>query len=163
MSIASSSGFGTLFANVGRLDNIGFEGLMNANPVKTSAFRWDITANFTRIKNEVKAIAEGITTSTIIGGGFIGSQPSFRVGQPYGVIIGNALPRVPATDPVTGRANDPSIVGKYIINPPSGTFAPGTPNSVIANPNPFWQGGITNTLNYRGVELSFLVDAKYGV
>ncbi|ALW84915.1 SusC/RagA family TonB-linked outer membrane protein [Hymenobacter sedentarius] len=162
VSIASSSGFGTLFANVGRVDNTGFEGIMLVNPVKTSAFRWDISANFTRIKNEVISIAPGITTSTIAGGGFIGSQPSFREHQPYGVIIGNALPRVPAKDPVTGKDNDPSIVGKYIINPTSGTFAPGVANSIIANPNPLWQGGITNTFNYRGVEFSFLVDAKYG-
>ena len=162
VSIASSSGFGTLFANVGRLDNKGFEGIMLVNPVKTSAFRWDISANFTRIKNEVISIAPGITTSTIAGGGFIGSQPSFRVGEAYGVIIGNALPRVPAKDPVTGRENDPSIVGKYIINQTTGTFAPGIPNSVIADPNPLWQGGVTNTFNYRGVEASFLVDAKYG-
>ena len=162
ISIASSTGFGQLYSNVGRLDNKGFEGLININPVKTSAFRWDLTANFTRIKSEVIAISEGVTTSTIIGGGFIGSQPSFRVGQPYGVIIGNALPRVPDVDPVTGKANDPQYVGKYIINPTSGTFAPGIANSVIANPNPMWQGGITNTFNYRGLELSFLVDAKYG-
>lgn len=162
VSIASSSGFGTLFANVGRVDNTGFEGIMLINPVKTSNFRWDISTNFTRIKNEVISIAPGITTSTILGGGFIGSQPSFREGQPYGIIIGNALPRVLAKDPVTGRDNDPAIVGKYIINPTSGTFAPGVANSVIANPNPMWQGGITNTFNYRGVEFSFLMDAKYG-
>ena len=147
---------------MGRVDNTGFEGIVLINPVKTSAFRWDVSANFTRIKNEVISIAPGITTSTILGGGFIGSQPSFREGQPYGVIIGNALPRVLAKDPVTGRDNDPSIVGKYIINATSGTFAPGVANSIIANPNPLWQGGITNTFNYRGVEFSFLVDAKYG-
>ena len=162
VSIASSSGFGTAVRNVGRLDNKGFEGIMLVNPVKTSAFRWDISANFTRIKNEVISIAPGITTSTIAGGGFIGSQPSFREKQPYGVIIGNALARVPAKDPVTGRDNDPSIVGKYIINQTNGTFAPGIPNSIIANPNPLWLGGITNTFNYRGVEASFLVDARYG-
>ena len=162
VSIANSSGFGTLVSNVGRVDNKGFEGIMLINPVKTSTFRWDISTNFTRIKNEVVSIAPGITTSTIFGGGFIGSQPSFREGQPYGVIIGNALPRVPDVDPITKQANDPSIVGKYIINPTSGTFAPGVANSVIANPNPLWQGGITNTFNYRGVEFSFLVDAKYG-
>ena len=162
VSIASSTGFGSLFSNVGRVDNTGFEGLMNINPVRTPHFRWDVTANFTRIKNEVVSITEGVTTSTINGGGFIGSQPSFAVGQPYGVIIGNALPRVQAIDPITGKANDPQYVGKYIINPTNGTFAPGIPNSVIANPNPLWLGGITNTFNYRGLELSALVDAKYG-
>jgi len=162
VTVAASTGFNARIANVGRLDNKGFEGLMNITPVKTSAFRWDITANFTRIKNEVVSIDEGVTSASINGSAFIGSVPSFKVGQPYGVIIGNALPRVPATDPTTGRANDPSLVGKYIINPATGTFDTGISNSVIANPNPLWSGGLTNTFNYRGIELSFLVDAKYG-
>ena len=162
VTVAASSGFNSRYANVGRLDNKGFEGLMNLNPIKTSKFRWDITANFTRIKNEVISITEGVTTSSVNGAAFIGSVPSFQVGQPYGVIIGNALPRVPATNPTTGQANDPQYVGKYIINPTSGGFDTGIPNSIISNPNPLWQGGLTNTFNYRGIELSFLVDAKYG-
>lgn len=162
VTVAASTGFTSRYANVGRLDNRGFEGLMILTPVKTSNFRWDVTANFTRIRNEVVSIAEGVTSSSINGASFIGSVPSFKVGSPYGVIIGNALPRVPATDPVTGKANDPQYVGKYIINQASGTFDNGTPNSVIADPNAKWLGGITNTFNYRGVELSFLVDAKYG-
>jgi len=162
VTIASSSGFGALYANVGRLDNKGFEALMNLTPVKTSAFRWDVTANFTRIRNKVISISEGVTSSSVNGAAFIGSVPSFKVGEAYGVIIGNALPRVQATDPITGKANDPQYVGKYIINQANGTFDTGTPNSVIADPNAKWLGGITNTFNYRGVELSFLVDAKYG-
>ena len=162
VTVAASSGFTARYANVGRLDNKGFEALMNLNPIKTSKFRWDVTANFTRIKNEVISITEGVTSSSINGSAFIGSVPSFRVGQPYGVIIGNALPRVPAIDPATGRANDAQFVGKYIINPANGTFDVGIPNSVTANPNAQWLGGITNTVNYRGIEMSFLVDAKYG-
>ena len=161
VTVAASSGFNARYANVGRLDNKGFEGLMNLNPIRTSNFRWDITANFTRIKNEVISIAEGVTSSSVNGAAFIGSVPSFKVGQPYGVIIGNALPRVPALN-AAGQPNDPQYVGKYIINPTNGLFDAGIPNSVIANPNPLWQGGLTNTFNYRGVELSFLVDAKYG-
>lgn len=162
VTVAASSGFNARYANVGRVDNKGFEGLMNLNPVRTSNFRWDVSANFTRIKNEVISITEGVTTSSVNGGAFTGSVPSFQVGQPYGVIIGNALPRVPAINPATGKANDPQYVGKYIINPTSGIFDTGIPNQVIANPNPQWLGGITNTFNYRGIELSFLVDAKYG-
>lgn len=162
VTIAASTGFNARYANVGRLDNKGFEALMILSPVRTTNFRWDVSANFTRIRNNVVSITDGVTTASVNGGGFTGSLPSFRVGSPYGVIIGNALPRVQATDPTTGVANDPQYVGKYIINPNNGTFDTGVANSVIADPNNKWLGGITNTFNYKGIELSFLVDVKYG-
>lgn len=158
-----SSGYLSRFTNVGRVDNKGYEALMIVNPVRTSNFRWDINANFTRIRNKVVSIAPDVETASVNGSAFIGSVPSFRKGEPYGVIIGSKFPRVPEKDPVTGAAIDPRFVGRYIINGNTGTFDTNTvPNSIIADPNPDWQGGITNTLTYRGVALSFLVDATYG-
>ena len=158
-----SSGYTQRFTNIGRVDNKGFEALMIVTPVKTSNFRWDVSANFTRIKNEVVSIAPDVTTASVNGNAFIGSVPSFQVGQPYGIIIGSKVPRVPAVDPATGNANDPSVVGRYVINPATGQFDSNTvPNSILSNPNPQWQGGITNTVSYRGLSLSFLVDANYG-
>lgn len=162
VTLAATTGYNALYANVGRLENRGFEALMNLTAVKTPNFRWDVTANFTRIRSYVQYITDGVNSSSINGSAFTGSIPSYRVSQPYGVIIGNALQRVQANDPTTGVANDPQYVGKYVINPTSGVFDTGTPNSIIADPNRKWEGGITNTFSFRGVDLSFLVDVKYG-
>jgi TonB-linked SusC/RagA family outer membrane protein len=159
----ASSGYTQRFTNIGRLDNKGFEALVIVTPVRNDKLRWDINANFTRIRNEVISIADGVERASVNGNAFTGSIPSFQVGQPYGVIVGGRVPRVPAKDPVTGRDNDPSVVGRYVINPATGTFDSNlVANSILANPNPKWQGGITNTVTYRGVALSFLVDAIYG-
>ena len=154
VSTAPTSGFLQRYANVGRMDNKGVEVLLNINPIKTSNFRWDISTNFTRIRNKVKEIAEGVTESQINGASFGGVTPSFVVGQPYGVIRGNKKPTV------TDR-NSPYF-GQYIINPTTGLFAPDITNQVIANPNFDWQGGITNTVSFKGISASFLVDANYG-
>ncbi|HEX8330170.1 MAG TPA: SusC/RagA family TonB-linked outer membrane protein [Hymenobacter sp.] len=154
VSTAPSSGFLQRYANVGRLENRGFEALLNITPVKSSNFRWDISTNFTRIRNVVREIAEGVTESQINGNAFTGVTPSFKVGQPYGVIRGNAKPRV------TDR-NSPYF-DQYIINPTTGLFAPELTNQVISNPNPDWQGGITNTFSFKGITASFLTDATYG-
>jgi len=56
-------------------------------------FKWDISANFTKIVNKVVSIFPGITSFGIPGSAFIGSTPSIRVGQPYGVIVGGVIPR----------------------------------------------------------------------
>ncbi|MBJ6110094.1 SusC/RagA family TonB-linked outer membrane protein [Hymenobacter sp. BT523] len=154
VTTAPSTGFLSRTTNVGRVDNEGFEGLMNLTAIKTSNFRWDISANFTRIRNKVREISEGVTQAAIGGNAFTGTIPSYAIDQPYGVIYGPKKPRV--TD-----KNSP-FYNQYIINPANGTFAPEIQNSIIADPNPEWQGGISNTLSYKGITASFLVDAVYG-
>lgn len=163
VTTAASTGFTQRFTNIGRVDNKGYEALINVTPVRTDKVRWDMSVNFTRIRNEVISIADGVERASVNGSAFTGSIPSFQVGQPYGIIIGGKVPRVPAKDAITGRDNDPSVVGRYVINPATGTFDTNlVPNSILSNPNPKWQGGITNTVSYRGIALSFLVDAIYG-
>ncbi|WP_375434598.1 SusC/RagA family TonB-linked outer membrane protein [uncultured Hymenobacter sp.] len=154
VSTAPSSGFLTRTTNVGRVDNKGFEALVNITPVKTTDFRWDVSVNFTRIRNKVLEISEGVTQSQIAGATFTGTSPSFVIDQPYGVIRGQKKPRV------TDR-NSP-YYDQYIINPATGLFAPELTNQIIADPNPEWQGGISNTVSYKGLTASFLVDAVYG-
>jgi hypothetical protein len=159
VSTAPSSGFQQRYSNVGRLDNKGFEALVNITPVKASNFRWDVTANFTRIRNMVVSISDGVTESAINGNNgfssaFTGSIPSFVVGQPYGVIRGNKKPTV--TDPSS------PYYGQYLINPTSGLFQPDLTNQVIADPNFEWQAGITNTFSFKGITASFLVDENKG-
>ncbi len=154
VSTAPSSGFLSRTTNVGRVDNQGFEALLNVTPVKSSNFRWDVSANFTRIRNKVLEISEGVTESSIGGGAFIGTTPSFIVGQPYGVIRGGKKPRV--TD------RDSEFFGQYIINPGNGLWAPELQNQIIADPNPEWQGGINNSISFKGLTASVLVDAVYG-
>ena len=143
-----STGFVQRYANVGRLDNKGLEALMTITPVRTERFRWDVTANYTLNRNLVVYITDGVERARINGQGFIGSLPFIVAGQPYGVIVGGKKARSPD--------------GQYIIDGRTGLFVADVPNSIIANPNIRWQGGITNNFTYRGASLSFLVDTRQG-
>jgi outer membrane receptor protein involved in Fe transport len=154
VTVPGSSGYATRLTNIGQLDNKGFEALVNITPVRGN-FTWDISANFTRIRNKVVSIAPDVTQSFIDTDAFTGFQAAIVEGQPYGVIIGGgAIPRV--TDP-----NSPYF-NRYIINGNTGNFAAGVANKIIGDPNPDWQGGLTNTVGYKGISLSFLVDATVG-
>ncbi|WP_457068213.1 SusC/RagA family TonB-linked outer membrane protein [Hymenobacter sp. UYAg731] len=148
LTTPASTGFQQRVANAGRLDSKGIEATLTLLPVRSTAFNWEITTNFTRIKSEVIELAPGVITSQINGNAFGGTIPSFQVGQPYGIIIGNKKPTSPD--------------GKYIINPTTGLFAPEIAGEIIANPNFKWQAGINNSLNYKGVNLSFLIDTNQG-
>ncbi|GAB3726680.1 SusC/RagA family TonB-linked outer membrane protein [Hymenobacter agri] len=148
LTTPATTGFQQRVANAGRLDNKGIEALLTITPVSTSNFKWDITTNFTRIRSEVIELADGVTRSSINGNAFTGTIPSFQVGQPYGIIVGNK------------KATSPD--GKYLINPTTGLFVPELAGEIIADPNFKWQAGVTNTLSYKGATLSFLVDTNQG-
>ncbi|OUJ75534.1 SusC/RagA family TonB-linked outer membrane protein [Hymenobacter crusticola] len=147
-----STGYLSRRTNAGRIDNKGWEVLVIANPVKAGSFSWDINANFTRLRNKVVEIAEGVERSSITGNAFTGTIPSYAKGYPYGVIVGNKKPTV----------TEGQYAGQYIINPLTGLWANELTSQIIADPNPDWQGGVTNTFTYKGIAFSFLIDAIYG-
>lgn len=149
VTLPATSGYTSFVTNAGRLENKGIELLGIITPVKSaSGFIWDIAANYTRLRNMVKDIYPGVTSSSIPGDYFIGSVPSYVVGQPYGVVLGQK------------KATAPD--GQYLIDGKTGLWVPELNSQVIANPNANWQGGITNTFSFKGFRFSFLVDAVVG-
>ena len=74
-----------------------------------------------------------------------GSSLNATVGQPYGVLRG------------TGYQY---LNGRRVVNSTGSYIA--VADQVIGNPNPDWTGGLTNTFNYKEVQLSFLIDASHG-
>lgn len=163
VSISNSTGFDTRTTNVGELQNRGLELVLSATPIRLSGFKWDITANFTRIRNKVVSIATGVKQSGITGGAFIGITPSIVEGQPYGVIVSTANPRVQTTDAAAANY-DPTgqFGGQIVINPVTGQFAPGVPGQVISNPNADYTLGINNSFSFKGLTLSALFDIRQG-
>ncbi len=163
VAISNSSGYDTRTTNVGELQNQGVEMIINATPVRVSGFKWDLTLNYTLIRNNVNSIAPGVKSSTIAGSSFIGIAPSISEGSPYGVIISTANARVQNTNKdalyydATGQ-----YAGQYVVSPLNGSFVPGISNSVISNPQPNYIMGLNNTFSYKGLALSVLVDTRQG-
>jgi TonB-linked SusC/RagA family outer membrane protein len=148
VSIPTSTGYNTFTTNVGNMNNKGIELQLTASPVSTRNFKWDISLNYSRIRNKVTELVPGLTSFPIAGSKFTGTIPSIIPGEAYGVVLGNKNPTSPD--------------GQFIINPATGTFAPAIASQKIADPNPNFIAGVTNTLNYKGINLSFLVDLKQG-
>lgn len=148
VAVSPSTGFDTRTTNIGKMTNKGVEAVLSATVIKGADFLWNADLNFTRIRNKVVSIAEGVESSSIPGNGFLGISPSIAVGYPYGVIISTAHPR-----------ND---AGELLVNPNTGAYAPGVPGQVVANVMPDWTAGFTNSFSYKGVTLSALIDVRYG-
>lgn len=137
--IAPSTGYSGTTVNAARMQNRGIEILLNARPVQSKDFSWDLTFNFSRIRNKVLYIYNG---QSQIGNGFT----SIIVGQPYGVIVGSLFKRTAG--------------GQLLIDDAGLPFSDST--GVIGDINPDWIAGISNTFRYKHFSLSFLFDMKKG-
>lgn len=143
---------GTLrkFVNAGTIQNQGLELALYGTPIETGDFSWRIDLNWATNRNEVVELFEDQTNlqlATAQGGISVNAT----VGEPYGTIRGTNFVYHSNGEPI-------------IIDHPFGgaRYAKtGTPE-VIGDINPDWNGGINNTLSYKGLSLSFLIDIQKG-
>lgn len=151
-SISQASGFASTSVNLGKLTNKGVEFLLTGTPVKSSALTWDVSVNFSKNKSKVVSLIEGQKE-------FIGdpntAEPRTRtvlikqiVGYPYGMITG-----------VT-QLRDPS--GNLVYDSSGTPIADNSGYKIIGNGVPDFTGGINNSITWKGVNLSFLIDFKSG-
>ncbi|MDR3697874.1 SusC/RagA family TonB-linked outer membrane protein [Mucilaginibacter sp.] len=140
VSIAPSTGYSGTTVNSATMQNKGFELLLNLVPVKTRDFTWNMTINYTHIRNKVLSIYGDLQQ---IGNGFT----SIIVGQPYGIIYGTRYAR--------------NAQGKLLIDDSGLPYADDN-QGIIGNTNPDWTGGITNSFRYKQFSLSFFFDVKKG-
>ncbi|MEO6730529.1 MAG: SusC/RagA family TonB-linked outer membrane protein [Ferruginibacter sp.] len=148
LTIPTSTGYDSRWANAGKMTNKGVELLVNLVAISSRTFKWEVTANYTKIKNNVEYIAPGVTSSSINGNAFGGSVPSFMVGQPYGIILGNKIPT--------------NADGRRLVDSTTGLYRTAIANQPISNPNPDYTFGITNSFKFKAFTLSVLFDYRHG-
>jgi TonB-linked SusC/RagA family outer membrane protein len=145
VSLSGSTGYTSFQVNAGEMTNKGLEISLNGTPVKLDGgFTWDIGVNFTRNRNEVVKLAEGLEALNL--GTYWNSQILARPGEAYGVIWG------------TDYQRDPE--GRIIHE--GGVPLRDNTSKVLGNSNPDWLGGLNNTFSYKGLYLNVLIDAKIG-
>ncbi|HEU4789475.1 MAG TPA: SusC/RagA family TonB-linked outer membrane protein [Flavobacterium sp.] len=134
------------FINAGSVENKGIEVQFNVTPVKTADFAWDVFVNWSKNKNTVVELTEGIENLQL-GSFQQGITINATVGQPYGTIQGTDYTYL----------NGEKVVGtngRYIRNTAT--------TNVIGNITPDWIGGIRNKFTYKQISLGFLIDMQKG-
>jgi TonB-dependent SusC/RagA subfamily outer membrane receptor len=151
VNVPGTTGFLTQLKNVGNLENQGFEFLVTTVNV-TGDFTWSTTFNFGRNRNKITDL-----DGQVIEGNFVSSA---REGEPIGVFFTREYAGV----------NPDNVDAEYWINSPDGidhstgkTNDPNLANRVaVGDPNPDFQGGITNNFNYKGFDLGIFFQYVYG-
>ncbi|RNI25890.1 SusC/RagA family TonB-linked outer membrane protein [Rufibacter latericius] len=144
VSVSTATGYNSTFVNSGEVENKGIEVSAFVTPVKNDDFSWTMNVNWSRNRNKVLSLYEGvqnISLATYQGG----MSSNATVGRPFGMLRGGGFEYKDGQKVVDEN-------GHYKI----------VPNTEIGDPNANWRGGVSNTLNYKGVSLYFLVDVRQG-
>lgn len=142
IALPNTTGYSTFYTNIGKIENKGWEIGLNATPVATRDFKWDIRGVFTQNTNTVLELYPGLIRTQL--GGYNWAE----AGMPYGYLRGS----------YSARTDD----GQLLINHLSGMpFADPNPG-MVGDPNPDFKFGLTNTFSYKGLHLSALFDATIG-
>lgn len=142
-----SSGYSQFYTNYGEISNKGIEIDLNVVPVKTKDFRWEVHGAFTRNRNIVTKLVEGVKRLPLYGFTDVLS-PYLEPGLPFGYLRGTVVQR--------------DSLGNALINPQTGGMMIANEQGYCGNPNPDFKLGITNTFTYKGFTLSALFDMTVG-
>jgi ferric enterobactin receptor len=155
--LAQSGGFIFSTLNAGTVINKGMEIALTGKAVSQKNFGWDVMLNFSYNRGTLGAFIPGVAyfyptdvqfgtikaASIPNGGYFLGiiGQPYFRELDKNGKEIPN---------------------GRYQIDPATGFYKINPNLPVVGNREPDFIGGFNNTLRYKKLSLSILLDIRVG-
>jgi hypothetical protein len=156
--LAQSGGFIFSTLNAGTVINKGMEIALTGKVISKRNFSWDATLNFSYNRGTLGAFIPGVQYfyPTDVQFGTI-KAASIPNGGPFLGIIGQ--PWLREIDSKTGLEN-PN--GRYQIDPKTGLYKLNTNLPVVGNREPKYIGGFNNTLRYKNLSWSFLLDIRIG-
>lgn len=150
VSTSRATGNSNKFLNSGEIENKGLEASINAAIVKTDNFQWRTSLNYTANRNTVISLFDDGTGNPVqnfqLASYQGGISVNATVGEPYGTIRGTGFMLNDNGDRVVNES------GYYIA----------VADQVIGNVNPDFLAGLSNTISYKTLSLSFLLDMQKG-
>ncbi len=150
-TVSQTSGFNNTSINIGELNNKGIELLINATPVITSVFTWDVSFNMAKNTSQVRSLGEDAEGNAIE---FLNLQEArtrqerirHYVDSPAGLITGYKHRTIDGQKVYTAegfpvRSEKFEILGE--------------------GRHPF-SAGLSNNLRYKNFNFSFLIDMRSG-
>jgi len=143
-----ASGYSGQLINAGEIENKGWEITLSGNPIK-GAFNWDVSAVFSRNRNKVIKLTDGITSFEQSSAE--GVKYMIKEGEELGDFYHNTWETVP----------DGPYKGEPLLEE-SGAYQKANKQIKIGNYNPDFMVGLTNTFTYKGFTLNVLLDWRQG-
>ena len=151
VAVSRATGYSTKYVNAGEIENKGIELSLNAKPVQSDNFNWNISLNWAKNVNKVLSLFDSVDNLQL--GSFQGGVTiNARVGESYGAIQGTDYVRDAAGNPIVYSTG--SRTGYYQVST--------TSDNVIGNMTPDWNAGLYNSFSYKNWSMGFLIDFQHG-
>lgn len=165
--IPSIAGQTSVFGNIGKVQNRGFEFMVNAFTMRKGDFQWTTTVNLSTNRNKVLQVGRKNEPVNANSEGNVVTQ-RVEVGKPIGVFYGYAIAGVfmnqkDLDDHPEMRFNKNSRAGdtKFVdVNGDDSISA--ADRTIIGDPNPDFTYGITNHFSYKGFDLDVQLQGVQG-
>jgi TonB-linked SusC/RagA family outer membrane protein len=166
VNVSSTTGYVYAAVNAGDMRNKGIELILKGVPVKTKDFIWEASLNYSANRNKIVRLPEGVTEFVYGGpsGGYLNSPVTMKIipGEAFGNIYGTHYLRYYGGDKEDPKRTDksrPIIIGANGFP----ALAPVSSQKLLGNSQPDWIGGLTNSFSYKGITLTTLFDARWGM
>lgn len=141
----ASFGYAYKWMNAGDMQNKGIEATLNLAPVRNENFSWDISMNFSKNKNELTRLADGVESVEITRAPFNVTLQG-QIGQAYGQIFGKDYVYDDNGNKLIDSnglyvASDVKALGSYL---------------------PDYNMGIRNSFRYKSFSFGALIDIQKG-
>jgi TonB-linked SusC/RagA family outer membrane protein len=167
ISTPSSSGFNSIFKNIGSLENKGVEIALGAN-IFEGDFKWDTQLNWSKNKNKVLEIP-GYTPSVqgTISGHLKVNGSWLEPGMPVGVwnlLKYDGVFQDQAQLDAGPRSSSSDQLGdaRFIDKNKDGKINYTDDRMIVGDPNPDFIYGMTNNFSYKGFDFSLYIQGSQG-
>ncbi|MBO4812473.1 MAG: SusC/RagA family TonB-linked outer membrane protein [Prevotella sp.] len=152
LPVDPATGYNSMVTNFGKVNNKGFELLINTTPVRTKDFRWDLGFNFAKNKNKVVSMPASLDGGMVNINSFSAGDDAVYMRAVEGLPMGELYTYLPQyTDDgkmIVGASGQPLLTDDVV--------------DTGKNVNPDWTGGITTALTWKGLTLSAALDIRKG-
>jgi TonB-linked SusC/RagA family outer membrane protein len=144
--VSSTTGYDYYMMNAGQISGKGLEVTINATPLRKKDFEWKTQLNWsidrTYVDNLIDSLPDKSKTQSV--NNFLAIED--RKGQRRGTFYGKDWRRSPDGEQLFTYSGDTRETG-YIA---------------LGNYNPDWMLSFNNTITYKNLDISFLLDLRYG-
>ncbi|SDY61082.1 SusC/RagA family TonB-linked outer membrane protein [Hymenobacter psychrophilus] len=159
--LSSVTGFDSYLANQGKIQNRGIEFELTTRIMEAGKLKWDLSAVGTRVRNELVNLGG---TERLVSTGDPKRNNFFlaQVGQPLVQYYGYKFDR---EVPITGSNYWPIGVAServFVKDLNGDGKIDSNDRTVLGSPYPKFTWGLTNTLRYGPVDLSFVLQGSHG-
>jgi TonB-linked SusC/RagA family outer membrane protein len=142
----AATGYSRATINAGKVQNKGYELMINGTPLIAKDFRWNVAINWSKNENKILELAKGMDENQLLSS--IGSVSIIgQVGGTTGDLWGYKLVR--------------NTAGQVIIAS-NGLPAQAPAIERVGSAYPSWKGGMYNEFQYKNFRLSIQFDGQLG-